>query len=56
MVVALVSIMIIFNLRRENAKFEQRLAQENEKIAKLDSRSVLIFEKGLLVVGINKSM
>lgn len=38
MVVALVSVVWIINLRRENAKFEARLEQENERIANLDSR------------------
>ena len=41
MVVALVSVVWIINLRRENAKFEARLEQENERIANLDSRFVL---------------
>jgi len=36
--VAMVSIVFVINLKRENANFERRLAAEHERIAKLDSK------------------
>jgi len=36
--VAMVSIVFVINLKRENANFERRLAEEHDRIAKLDSK------------------
>ena len=34
----MVSIVFVINLKRENANFERRLAEEHDRIAKLDSK------------------